>query len=130
MIHGWGCSSSEKAVARVFVTKASFRSFLNDSKCEFFSKGNLKSWPQCMKQSSTPNLGVLGARIRDVIYCAKFVANECAKACALLSRLQQVGSKLVPKTHRLRTCCFASVAASVKWYTWPDQHPPPSLLKH
>ncbi|KAL5486430.1 hypothetical protein EMCRGX_G018902 [Ephydatia muelleri] len=33
-------------------------------------------------------------------------------------------SKLVPKTHRLLTCCFASAVASVKWYTWARSTPP------
>ena len=52
------------------------------------------SFPQGMKRSNTPNLEVLGHPIGDMIFCAKFVANQRAnKACALLSRLQQVGSK-------------------------------------
>ncbi|KAL5466808.1 hypothetical protein EMCRGX_G030958, partial [Ephydatia muelleri] len=46
-----------------------------------------------MKRPSTPNLEVLGRPIGDIIFCAKFVANQRAKACALISRLQQVGSK-------------------------------------
>ena len=53
----------------------------------------MNSFPQGMKRSNTPNLEVLGAPIGDIIFCAKFVANQRAKARALLSRLQQVGSK-------------------------------------
>ena len=53
----------------------------------------MNSFPQGMKRSNTPNLEVLGAPIGDIIFCAKFVANQRAKARALISRLQQVGSK-------------------------------------
>ena len=55
----------------------------------------MNSFPQGIKRSNTPNLEVLGSPIGDMIFfCAKFVANQRDdKACALLSRLQQVGSK-------------------------------------
>ena len=99
---------SRKAVARVVAILKELGPylglFLNDSKCE----ENKNSIPQGMKWSNTPNLEILGAPIRDLIFCTKFVANQCAKACALLSNC----SRLVPKTHRLRIYCFASVAAS------------------
>ena len=87
-------AGSEKAVVRVIAILKELGPhlglFLNDSKCEVFSKGNMNSFPQ---GSNTPNLEVLGAPIGDIIFCAKFVANQRAKARALLSRLQQVGSK-------------------------------------
>ena len=46
-----------------------------------------------MKRSNTPNMEILGAPIGDILFCAKFVANQHAKANVLFSRLQQVGSK-------------------------------------
>ena len=60
------------------------RGFLQ-GKFEFLSTGQ--------KQSNTPNLEVLGSPIGDMMFCAKLVTNQRAKACALLSRLQQVCSK-------------------------------------
>ena len=90
-------AGSEKAVARVITILSELGPqlglFLNVSKCEFFSKGNMNSFPPGMKRSNTPNMEVLGAPIGDILFCAKFVANQRAKANVLLSRLQQVGSK-------------------------------------
>eukprot|EP00731_Ephydatia_muelleri_P018966 Em0011g1006a len=90
-------AGSEKAVARVITILSELGPqlglFLNVSKCEVFSKGNMNSFPPGMKRSNTPNMEVLGAPIGDILFCAKFVANQRAKANVLLSRLQQVGSK-------------------------------------
>ena len=90
-------AGSEKAVARVITILSELGPqlglFLNVSKCEVFSKGNMNSFPPGMMRSNTPNMEVLGAPIGDILFCAKFVANQRAKANVLLSRLQQVGSK-------------------------------------
>ena len=53
----------------------------------------MHSFPPGMKRSNTPNMEILGAPIGDILFCAKFVANQRAKANVLLLRLQQVGSK-------------------------------------
>ena len=88
-------AGSEKAVASVITILKELGPhlglFLNDSKCEVYSKGNMNSFPQGMKRSNTPILEVLGAPIGDIIFCAKFVANQRAKARALLSRLRPTG---------------------------------------
>ena len=47
--------------------------FIKDPKCELFSKCNLNSFPGQMKRSNTPNLVLLGAPIRDLIFCAKYI---------------------------------------------------------
>eukprot|EP00731_Ephydatia_muelleri_P024931 Em0017g14a len=102
LYHKWymddgAVAGSEKAVARVITILSELGPqlglFLNVSKCEVFSKGNMNSFPPGMKRSNTPNMEVLGAPIGDILFCAKFVANQRAKANVLLSRLQQVGSK-------------------------------------
>ncbi|KAL5506735.1 hypothetical protein EMCRGX_G008470 [Ephydatia muelleri] len=102
LYHKWymddgAVAGSEKAVARVITILSELGPqlglFLNVSKCEVFSKGNMNSFPPGMKRSNTPNMKILGAPIGDILFCAKFVANQRAKANVLLSRLQQVGSK-------------------------------------
>ena len=86
-------AGSEKAVARVITMLSELGLqlglFLNVSKCKVFPKGNMNSFPPGMKRSNTPNMEVLGAPIWDILFCAKFVANQRAKANVLLSRLQQ-----------------------------------------
>eukprot|EP00731_Ephydatia_muelleri_P034188 Em0050g6a len=102
LYHKWymddgAVAGSEKAVARVITILSELGPqlglFLNVSKCEVFSKGNMNSFPPGMKRSNTPNMEVLEAPIGDILFCAKFFANQRAKANVLLSRLQQVGSK-------------------------------------
>ena len=93
--------------------------FIKDSKCELFSKCKLNSFPLQMKRSNKANLVLLGAPIGDLIFCAKFISSLCSVTCF------PGCSRLVPKTPRLPICCYASVAASANWYTWPDQLLPP-----
>ena len=88
LYHKWymddgAVAGSEKAVARVITILSELGPqlglFLNFSKCEVFSKGNLNSFPPGMKRSNTPNMEILGA----ILFCAKFVANQRAKANVL-----------------------------------------------
>ena len=48
--------------------------FINTSKCELFSIGSLRDYPDEMKRSNALNFEILGAPIGDPIFCAKSIA--------------------------------------------------------
>ena len=132
LYHKWymddgAVAGSEKAVAGVItilsVLGPQLGLFLNVSKCEVFSTGNMYSFPPGMKRSNTTNMEVLGAPIGDILFCAKFVANQLAKANVLLSRLQQVGSK-DPQVAYLLLCFCGSFCKMVHL----ARSTPPSLV--
>ena len=45
-------------------------------KCELFSKGGLRGFPDEMKKSNVLNFEILGAPIGDSIFCAKSIAKK------------------------------------------------------
>ena len=49
---------------------------INMAKCELFSRHDLQDYPVDMKICHEPSLEILGAPIRDVIICAKFLAER------------------------------------------------------
>ena len=66
--------------------------FINTFKCELFSKGGLRGFPDVMKKSNALNFEILGAPIGDPIFCAKSIAEKRANAPKFLALLKEVGS--------------------------------------
>ena len=62
--------------------------FINTSKCELFSKGGLRGFPDEMKKSNALNFEILGAPIGDPIFCAKSIAEKRANASKFLALLK------------------------------------------
>ena len=82
----------EKALSIIQELSPSLGLFVNPTKCELFSRGDLSSFPIEMKRSNVPHLEILGAPIGDLIFCAKIVAQKRASALKLLTQLSEVGS--------------------------------------
>ena len=66
--------------------------FVNTSKCELYSTGNLCTFPSEMKSLKVLNFEIQGALIGDFVLCAKYASQKCAKAQGLLHMLENVGS--------------------------------------
>ena len=66
--------------------------FINTSKCELFSKGGLRGFPDVMKKSNALIFEILGAPIGDPIFCARSIAEKRANASKFLALLKEVGS--------------------------------------
>ena len=66
--------------------------FVNTSKCELYSIGDLSIFPSEMKSSKDLNFEILGAPIGDFVFCAKYASQKHAKAQGLLHMLEDVGS--------------------------------------
>ena len=64
---------------------------LNIKKCEVFSSGCLAQFPVEMKQSSNPNLYILGIPIGDADFCSAVLDRKKSEAGFLLKRLEDVG---------------------------------------
>ncbi|KAL5506409.1 hypothetical protein EMCRGX_G008040 [Ephydatia muelleri] len=62
--------------------------FINTSKCELFSKGGLRGFPDEMKISNALNIEILGVLIGDPIFCAKSIAEKRAHASKFLALLK------------------------------------------
>ena len=60
-------------------------------KCEVFSSGCLAQFPVEMKQSSNPNLEILGIPIGDANLCSAVLDRKRSEASFLLKRLEDVG---------------------------------------
>ena len=63
---------------------------MNIKKCEVFS-GCLAHFPIEMKQSSKPNLEILGIPIGDADFCSAVLDRKRSEAGFLLKRLEDVG---------------------------------------
>ena len=64
---------------------------VNIKKCEVFSSGCLAHFPIEMKQSSKPNLEILGIPIGDADFCSAVLNRKRSEAGFLLKRLEDVG---------------------------------------
>ena len=64
---------------------------VNIKKCEVFSRGCLAHFPIEMKQSSKPNLEILGIPIGDADFCRAVLDRKRSEAGFLLKRLEDVG---------------------------------------
>ena len=64
---------------------------MNIKKCEVFSSGCLAHFPIEMKQSSKPNLEILGIPIGDADFCSVVLNRKRSEAGFLLKRLKDVG---------------------------------------
>eukprot|EP00731_Ephydatia_muelleri_P029957 Em0021g480a len=64
---------------------------VNIKKCEVFSSGCLAHFPIEMKQSSKPNLEILGIPIGDADFCSAVLDRKRSEAGFLLKRLEDVG---------------------------------------
>ena len=64
---------------------------VNIKKCEVFSSGCLTHFPMEMKQSSKPNLEILGIPIGDSVFCRAVLDRKRSEAGILLKRLDDVG---------------------------------------
>ncbi|KAL5484475.1 hypothetical protein EMCRGX_G020985 [Ephydatia muelleri] len=64
---------------------------VNIKKCEVFSSGCLSHFPMEMKQSSKPNLEILGIPIGDSVFCRAVLDRKRSEAGVLLKRLEDVG---------------------------------------
>ena len=53
---------------------------INATKCELISRGNLDGFPADTKMHHERNFEILCAPIRDVIFCAEFLAQKRARA--------------------------------------------------
>ena len=100
--------------------------FVNTSKCELYSIGDLSIFPPEMKSSKDLNFEILGAPIGDFVFCAKYASQKRAKAQGLLHRLEDVGS-VDPQVALLllRQC-----GSSVRWYILLVLHLPLLWLMH
>ena len=65
---------------------------INISKCEVFSCKGLSSFPPEMKQSSEPNLDILGVPIGSADFCSAFISKKHVAVKQLLSSLEEVGA--------------------------------------
>eukprot|EP00731_Ephydatia_muelleri_P013062 Em0007g372a len=63
---------------------------VNIKKCEVFSSGCLSHFPMEMKQSSKPNLEILGIPIGDADFCSAVLNRKRSEAGVLLKRLDDV----------------------------------------
>ena len=77
LFHAWYLDDGAIAGPRLAVEKAlsiiqemgpSLGLFVNPTKCELFSRGDLSSFPFEMKRSNVPHLEILGAPIGDLIF--------------------------------------------------------------
>ena len=66
--------------------------FIDTSKCELFSKGGLRGFPDEMKISYALNFEILGMPIGDPIFCAKSIVEKRENASKFLAVLKEVGS--------------------------------------
>ncbi|KAL5500424.1 hypothetical protein EMCRGX_G011983 [Ephydatia muelleri] len=66
--------------------------FINTSKCELFSKGGHRGFPDEMKKSNALIFEILGVPIGDPIFCARSIAKKRANASKFLALLKEVGS--------------------------------------
>ena len=64
---------------------------VNIRKCEVFSSGCLAHFPVEIKQSSNPNLEILGIRIGDADFCRAVLDKKRSEARFLLKRPEDVG---------------------------------------
>ena len=64
---------------------------VNIKKCEVFSSGCLAHFPMEMKQSSKPNLEILGIPVGDSVFCRAVLDRKRSEAGVLLKRLDDVG---------------------------------------
>eukprot|EP00731_Ephydatia_muelleri_P023174 Em0015g757a len=64
---------------------------VNIKKCEVFSSVCLSHFPMEMKQSSKPNLEILGIPIGDSVFCRAVLDRKRSEAGVLLKRLEDVG---------------------------------------
>ena len=64
---------------------------MNIKKCEVFSSGCLTHFSMEMKQSSKPNLEILGIPIGDSVFCRAVLDRKRTEAGILLKRLDDVG---------------------------------------
>ena len=100
--------------------------FVNTSKCELYSIGDLSIFPPEMKSSKDLNFEILGAPIGDFVFCAKYASQKRAKAQGLLHMLEDVGS-VDPQVALLLLCQCGS---SVRWYILLVLHLPLLWLMH
>ena len=68
---------------------------INSSKCELYGDCDLQPFPSEMKKCNAFNFEILGAPIRDTIFCAKFIAEKRAGASKFLALLKEVGMLLL-----------------------------------
>ena len=101
LFHEWYLDDGVVAGPRLAVEKTlsiiqelgpPFGLFVNPTKCELFGLADLNSFQIEMKRSNVPHLEILGAPIRDLISCAKIVAQKRTIALELLNQLSEVGS--------------------------------------
>ena len=97
--------------------------FINTSKCEIYSTGDLSIYPSEMKSSKDLNFEIPGAPIGDFVFCAKYASQKRAKAQGLLHMLEDVGS-VVPQVALLLLCQCGSFGKMVHL----ARSTPPSLM--
>ena len=66
--------------------------FVNTSKCELCSTGDLSIFPSEIKSSKVLNVEIIGVPIDDFVFCAKYASQKRAEAQGLLHMLEDVGS--------------------------------------
>ena len=86
-----GPSSHVRKVLSLFIELGPpFGLCVNIKKCEVFSSGFLAQFPVEMKQSSNPNLEILGIPIGDADFCSAVLVRMRSEAGFLLKRLEDV----------------------------------------
>ena len=90
--------------------------FVNPTKCELFSRGDLISFPMEMNRSNVPHLEILGEPIGNLIFCAKLVAKKRASALKLLNQLNEVGT-VDPQVVTASVWWVLQIGALVEIYT-------------
>ena len=66
--------------------------FVNTSKCDLCSTGDLSIFPPEIKSSKVLNVEIIGAPIDDFVFCAKYASQKRAEIQGLLHMLEDVGS--------------------------------------
>ena len=87
---------------------------VNIKKCEVFSSGCLAHFPIEMKQSSKPNLEILGIPIGDADFCSAVLDRKRSEAGFLLKRLEDVGQVDPPGTPP----ATVSLSILLVWYLY------------
>ena len=85
---------------------------VNIGKCELFCKSDVSMFPEALKVSTVPHFEVLGAPIRDYIFCANFFSTKRSEALKLLTKLEDIAIK-DPQVALLLLCMCGSFSKLV-----------------
>ena len=89
---------------------------VNIKKCEVFSNGSLVHFPSEMKQSSKPNLEILGIPIGDADFCSAVLERKRSEASFLLKFFSQPVFQIFDQdVQKCFTSCTGVHSSKVAW---------------